>query len=141
MELKDRPSGFPKRPYLLHSVQMAVTGDFLKKLSAISPPESLLRIFHFLVVFLIFHHAPPCNNLGALKWSLIWLMWSQNDRRWVDPAQWSIPTGHVPLPFVNSRLALYSLRIYGFSLRIFLWATRDLARVLRPYGHKVCKLK
>ena len=66
---------------------------FLKKMSAISPPESLLRIFHFLVVFLIFHHAPPCSKLGALKWSLIWFMWSQNDRRWVDPAQRSIPRG------------------------------------------------
>ena len=46
-------------------VQMAVTGDFLKKMSAISPPESLLRIFRFLVVFLIFHHAPPCT---AVSW-------------------------------------------------------------------------
>jgi len=93
MELKVRPFGVPKRPYLLHSVQMAVTGDFLKKMSAISPPESLLRIFHFLVVFLIFQHVPPCNKLGALKRSSIWFMCSQNDRRWGDPAQWSIPSG------------------------------------------------
>ena len=37
MDLKEHPFGFPKRPYLLHSVQMAVTGDFLKKMSEISP--------------------------------------------------------------------------------------------------------
>jgi len=64
MELKVRPFGFPKRPYLLHSAQMAVTGDFLKKMSAISPPESLLRIFHFLVVFLIFTMLLP-----AITWA------------------------------------------------------------------------
>ena len=41
MDLKVHPFGFPKRPYLLHSVQMAVTGDFLKKMSEISPPGSV----------------------------------------------------------------------------------------------------
>ena len=66
---------------------------FLKKMSAISPPESLFRIFHFLVVFLLFRHVPPCNKLVAGNWSLIWSMWSQNDRRWVYPAQWSILRG------------------------------------------------
>ena len=52
-----------KRPYLLHSVQMAVTGDFLKKMSEISPPESPFRIFNFLVVFLLFRHVPPCSKV------------------------------------------------------------------------------
>ena len=65
MDLKVHPFGFLKRPYLLHSVQMAVTGDFLKKMSEISPPGSLFRIFHFLVVFILFRHVPPCNKLVA----------------------------------------------------------------------------
>ena len=101
MDLKVHPFGFLKRPYLLHSVQMAVTGDFLKKMSEISPPGSLFRIFHFLVVFLLFRHVPPCNKLVAWKWSLIWTMWSQNDRRWVYPAQWSILRGWaVKIPLI-----------------------------------------
>ena len=93
MDLKDHPFGFPKRPYLLHSVQMAVTGDFLKKMSEVSPPESLLRIFHFLVAFLLYRHVSPGNKGVAWNWSSIWSMWSQNDRRWVYPAQWSILRG------------------------------------------------
>ena len=48
-----------RRTYLLHSVQMAVTGDFLKKMSAISPPESLFRIFRFLVAFPSFSPYSP----------------------------------------------------------------------------------
>ena len=104
MDLKVHPFGFLKRPYLLHSVQMAVTGDFLKKMSEISPPGSLFRIFHFLVVFLLFCHVPPCNKLVAWKWSLIWTMWSQNDRRWVYPAQWSILRGWaVKIPLIPDR--------------------------------------
>jgi len=107
MELKVRPFGFPKQPYLLHSVQMAVTGDFLKKMSAISPPESLFRIFHFLVVFLFFHHAPPCNKLGALKWSLTWFMWSPNDGGGsIRPKGRS--RGAEPLRLANSRLPCMS---------------------------------
>ena len=41
-------------------------------MSAISPPESLLRIFHFHVAFLLFRHVPPCNKVVALKWSAHW---------------------------------------------------------------------
>ena len=37
MDSKVNPYGFPKRSYLRHSVQMAGTGDFLKKMSEISP--------------------------------------------------------------------------------------------------------
>ena len=55
-----------------------------------SARRSPFRIFDFLVVSLLFRHVPPCNKLVALKWSLIWSMWSQNDRRWVYPTQWPI---------------------------------------------------
>ena len=34
--LKVNPFGFPKRSYLRHSVHMAGTGDFFKKMSEIS---------------------------------------------------------------------------------------------------------
>jgi len=66
---------------------------FLKENECNQPAGEPVSYLSFLVVFLVFHHAPPCNKLGALKWSLMWFMWSQNDRRWVDPAQWSIPRG------------------------------------------------
>ena len=59
MDLKVHSFGFLKRPYLLHSVQIAVTGGFFKKMSEISP----FRIFHFLVVSLFFRHIPP-----AISW-------------------------------------------------------------------------
>ena len=51
--------------------------------------ESVSYLPFFLVVFLLFRHVPPCNKVVALKWSLIWSMWSQNDRRWV--AAWKAP--------------------------------------------------
>ena len=71
MDLKVHPFGFPKRPYLLHSVQIAVTGDFLKKMSEVSPPGGLFRIFHFLVAFLLFSHVPPGNKgVSCLKLEL-----------------------------------------------------------------------
>ena len=63
MDLKVHHFGFSKRPYLLHLVQMAVTGDFLKKMGEFSPPE-FVSYLRFSRGFPSFSPCPP----PAIRW-------------------------------------------------------------------------
>ena len=88
---------------MLHSVQIAATGDFLKKMSEVSPPGGLFRIFHFLVAFLLFRHVPPGNKgVSCLKLELYVVGLSGSV---VDPE------GLSSEDTANSRLALYDSSI------------------------------
>ena len=63
MDSKVRSFDFPERSYLLHSVQMAGTGDFLKKLSEISPVGvSFVSVF-LSFFFVFFAMSPPAIRL------------------------------------------------------------------------------
>ena len=63
MNSKVHPFGFPKCPCLRHSVQMAGTGDFQRKMSEISPVGVSFVSELFSLFFVFFAMCPP-----AIRW-------------------------------------------------------------------------
>ena len=74
---------------------------FFKENECNQPAGESVSYLPFSRGFPSFSPCSPCNKFVALKWSLIRSMWSQNDRRWVYTAQWSILRGWaVKIPLI-----------------------------------------